>query len=237
MEQFSLWGSIVNVLAILFGSGIVLLIKAPIKRLIQKKRDNGDTSDKSASRLRRRISDVSDAVMKGLALSILMVGISGVLKGQNILVVILSMVIGTSVGTFIDLDKGVNAFGLWVEKKTNGVFGGSVSEGLVSATLLFSVGAMAVVGSLLLSSAILAATMGVGVTLSAIPVFVFQGSITLGAVWLAPYLSDAVVNEMTSVGSLLIIALALNLIANTKIKVMNHLPAVFLPILLTPLFN
>ena len=227
MEQFSLWGSIVNVLAILFGSGIVLLIKAPIKRLIQKKRDNGDTSDKSASRLRRRISDVSDAVMKGLALSILMVGISGVLKGQNILVVILSMVIGTSVGTFIDLDKGVNAFGLWVEKKTNGVFGGSVSEGLVSATLLFSVGAMAVVGSLqsglrldhttlytkslldLLSSAILAATMGVGVTLSAIPVFVFQGSITLGAVWLAPYLSDAVVNEMTSVGSLLIIALAL----------------------------
>ena len=252
MEQFSLWGSIVNVLAILGGSGIALLIKTPIKSLIRKKENN---AGKSVSWLRHRISDVSDAVMKGLALSILMVGISGVLKGENILVVILSMVIGASAGTFIDLDKGVNAFGSWVEKKTKGVFDGNVSEGLVSATLLFSVGAMAVVGSLqsglrldhttlytkslldLLSAVVLAATMGVGVMLSAIPVFVFQGTITLGAVWLAPYLSDAVVNEMTSVGSLLIIALALNLIANTKIKVMNYLPAVFLPILLTPLFN
>ncbi len=255
MEQFSLWGSVVNVLAILLGSGSVLLVKTPLKRIIQKRSKNTDSSDKPASTLRTRIADVSDAVMKGLALSILMVGISGLLKGQNTLVIILSMVIGATLGTLLDLDRGINIFGDWVEKKTRGIFGGNVSQGLVSATLLFSVGAMAVVGSLqsglrldhttlytkslldLCSSAVLAATMGFGVTLSAIPVFVFQGSITLGAVWLSPFLSDAVVNEMTAVGSLLIIALALNLIANTKIKVMNYLPAVFLPILLTPLFS
>ena len=126
----------------------------------------------------------------------------------------------------------------------------SLSEGFVTASLLFCVGAMAIMGALdsgltgdhstLYAKALLdgiisvvyASTLGIGVALSAIPIFIYQGTIALGASFLAPYLTESVILEMKCVGSILILGLSLNMLGLTKIKVMNYVPAVFLPILL-----
>lgn len=244
MEQFSLWGTIVNALAVIAGSGAVLVIKAIFGKAIERSRSNG----KGGSFI-DKISSLADPVMKALGLCVLVIGISGTLKGENTLIMIISMVVGTAIGTLLDLDAGINKLGKWIEDKTKGRFG-RVADGFVNASLLFCVGAMTVLGALdsglrldhstlytksildLCSSAIFASTMGIGVTFSAAFVFVYQGAITLCAQWLAPFLSEIVVNEMTAVGSILIIGLALNVLGLTKLKTMNALPAVFIPIIL-----
>ena len=127
----------------------------------------------------------------------------------------------------------------------------SVSEGFVTASLLFCVGAMAIVGSLEngltgnydtlkakslldgISSIVFASSLGIGVAFSSMAVLVYQGLISLSASFISPYLGGAaVIAEMTCVGSLLIAALSLNMLGITKIKVMNLVPACLLPILL-----
>ena len=126
----------------------------------------------------------------------------------------------------------------------------SIAEGFVSASLLFCVGAMAIVGSLQaglpgdyemlynksmldgVAAIIFASSFGVGVLLSAFFVFAYQGTITLLAQWIAPFLTDVVIAEMTCVGSVIIIGIALNMIGLTKFKLMNYVPAVFIPIIL-----
>ena len=131
---------------------------------------------------------------------------------------------------------------------------GRLAKGFVSASLLFCVGTMAIVGSLqsglrgehetlylkavldAISSIVFGATLGAGVMLSGITVFLYQGSITLLAQLVAPYLNDAVIAEMNCVGSLLIIGLALNLLKISDIKIANFVPAVFFPIVLCPLY-
>lgn len=220
----SLTGSFVNVLLVLAGGGIGLLVK---KGLPER---------------------VSDTVMKGMALCVLFIGIDGALEGSNALVAVISMAIGTIVGSLIDFDKHINKFAQQIESK----FAKSgdkpqFAEGFVSATLLFCVGAMAIVGSLDsgishdystlitksvidgVSSIVLASTLGWGVLASVVPVFIYQGAITLLSGFIAPYLNDYTVAHMTCVGSLLIIAIALNMMKLTNIKVMNCLPAVFMP--------
>ena len=159
--------------------------------------------------------------------------------------------IGAILGELLQLDEHMHQLGDWVEQK----FGGkgsktSLSDGFVTASLLFCVGAMAIMGALdsgltgdhstLYAKALLdgiisvvyASTLGIGVALSAIPIFLYQGAIALGASFLAPYLTEAVILEMKCVGSILILGLSLNMLGLTKIKVMNYVPAVFLPILL-----
>ena len=126
--------------------------------------------------------------------------------------------------------------------------GSGLSAGFVTASLIYCVGAMAVVGSLQsgltgshdmlftkslldgISAIVLTASLGMGVGLSAVSVLIYQGAITLLAGLLAPVLTDAVVAEMTCVGSMLIFALGLNMIGVTKIKVMDFVPAIFLVI-------
>jgi len=158
---------------------------------------------------------------------------------------------GAILGELLQLDEHMHQLGDWVERK----FGGkgsktSLSDGFVTASLLFCVGAMAIMGALdsgltgdhstLYAKALLdgiisvvyASTLGIGVALSAIPIFLYQGAIALGASFLAPYLTEAVILEMKCVGSILILGLSLNMLGLTKIKVMNYVPAVFLPILL-----
>ena len=194
---------------------------------------------------------LADAVTKGVALCVFYIGVSGMLADENTLVMIVSMVLGTIVGELLRLDDRLNALGNAIEKRfaAHGVRG-RVSEGFVTASLLFCVGAMAIVGSLesglsgnhatlyaksildTVSAAVYASTMGFGVGLSAVPVFLYQGAITLCASLLAPVLTDVVIAEMKAVGSLLIVALSLNMLGLTKIKVMNSVPAVFFPILL-----
>jgi len=191
-------------------------------------------------------------MMKGLGLCTLYLGISGSLEGQNSLILIISMVVGALIGEGIDLDAKLNHFGSWIESKFKSKDGEKVSiaEGFVSASLLFCVGAMTIVGSLqsglqgnhemlfnksmldFVAAIIFASTMGVGVMLSAAFVFVYQGAITLAAQWLAPFLTDTIIAEMTCVGSVIIIGLAFNMLGITKLKVMNYVPAIFIPIIL-----
>lgn len=204
--------------------------------------------------LKKGLSErIADTVMKGLGLCTLYMGISGALQGENTLLVILSMVIGTVIGEGLDLETRIDQLGKWVEKKFQKREKAKVSiaEGFVTASLLFCVGAMAIVGSLqsgltgnhemifnkslmdFIASIIFASSLGIGVIFSAAFVFVYQGSIVLLAQWLAPWLTESVIHEMTCVGSIIIIGLALNILGITKFKIMNYVPAIFLPILLS----
>lgn len=194
---------------------------------------------------------LSDAISKGVALCVLYIGVDGMLSGENALIAIISIVLGAILGELLRLDDRIHDLGNWVERRFAGKHTrGSISEGFVSASLLFCVGAMAVMGSLDsgllrdhstlyakatldgITSIVYASTMGVGVALSAVPIFLYQGAIALGASFIEPFLTPVVIAEMKCVGSILIVGLSLNLLGLTKIKVMNYVPAVFLPILL-----
>lgn len=222
-----LTGTLVNTAAILLGSAAGLLLGKFIPERLSR------------------------AVNQGIALCVLYIGIDGMLAGENTLVAILSMVLGAVIGEGLRLDDRVQALGSWVERR----FGGkranaSLSEGFISASLLFCVGAMAIMGALDsgltgdhstlyaksvldgVTSVVYASSLGVGVALSAVAVFLYQGLLALSASFVAPYLTSAVILEMKCVGSILILALSLNILGLTKIKVMNYVPAVFLPILL-----
>ena len=194
---------------------------------------------------------VSDTVKRAIGLCTLYIGISGALEGENTLVLILSMAIGTMLGAWLDIDKHFTQAVEKIESKFRRGDGKvSLAEGFISASLLFCVGAMAVTGSLdsglscnhdtlyaksmmdFVASIVFASTMGFGVMFSAASILVYQGSITLLATLAQPYLSDVVINEMSAVGSLLIVGIALNIMGITKIKLMNYVPAIFHPILL-----
>lgn len=190
----------------------------------------------------------ADTIMKGIALCTIYIGITGTMQGDNVLILILSIVIGGALGTKIDIDKGINSLGAYVESKTKKTQDGStsVAQGFVTASLLFCIGAMAIVGSLnagisgdyemlftksvmdFVSAAVLAVSLGVGVLISSVFVLIFQGAIVILAQFLAPFLVDATIAEMTSAGSLIIMALGLNILGVTKLKVANYLPALII---------
>lgn len=191
------------------------------------------------------------AIVKGIALCVLYIGVEGMLAGSDMLVAIISIVLGVIVGELLDLDGRIYTLGDWVERRfAKKQSKASISEGFVNASLLFCVGAMAIMGALDsgltgdhstlyakatidgVTSIVYGSTMGVGVALSGIAVFLYQGLITLCASFIAPFLSDPVIAEMKCVGSLLIVGLSFNVLGITKIKVMNYVPAVFFPILL-----
>ncbi len=225
-------GTIVNTIAVIIGAFIGILLKKGLPE------------------------NMADTLMKGLGLCTLFLGISGSLKGEDSMVLIISMVIGTLIGEGVDLEDKVNRLGQWVEKRFgNSTSKGktSIAEGFVTASLLFCVGAMTIVGSLqsglqgnhemlfnksmldFVAAIIFASSLGIGVAFAAAFVFVYQGAITLLAQWVAPFLNDTVNNEMTCVGSVIIIGLALNMLGITKLRVMNYVPAIFVPIVLVPL--
>ena len=222
-------GVFVNVAAVILGSIIGLLCKKGIKR------------------------KVTDAVVLGMGLCVMYVGITGVMKGQNAIVAVLSMALGGALGTMINIDKQINKIGdkLSAKVKTSDQ-SVSITEGFVTASLLFCVGAMSIVGSInsglgvegglemiytksvmdFISSIVLAASIGIGVMFSSAFVLIFQGGIVLLATLLAPVLTANAIAEITCVGSILIIGLALNIVGATKIKIANYLPAiVFAPII------
>lgn len=217
-------GVLVNVATVIIGSVIGLVFKKGISK------------------------KYTDAVMIGIGLCTIMIGVQGMLKGENQLVTIISMVIGAIIGTAIDIDGKLNGAGDFLSKKLKKSDDDkvSVAEGFVTASLLFCVGAMTIIGSLesglkndhttiftksildLFSSCMLSASLGIGVIFAAIFVFVFQGGIVLAAGLLEPLLSDSAIAEITAVGSLMILALGLNLTGITKFKVANYFPALIL---------
>ena len=210
--------------------------------------------------LRNRLkASLQEALMKALALCTAVIGISSAIGTQALLCVILCMVIGTALGEFWRIDDGIEHAGDAIKEKLFRYQTGEsrFTEGFVSASILFCIGSMTIVGSLeaginhnysiiyakstmdFVSSMAFGAAMGLGVTCSALFVLVFQGALTLLSGLLAPVLSTAVVTEMSAVGGVILIGMAVNMLGlgRERIKVSNMLPAIFLPIAYIPLAN
>ena len=196
---------------------------------------------------------VKTAVMMGMGLCVILIGISGAIKTNDTLCVIVCMAVGGVIGSALDIEKRLDTFGGFVERRLGGSQSG-VSKAFVTASLVYCVGAMAIVGAIDsalrgdhstliakgiidgVTAVIFTSTMGVGVFLSAAAVLVYQGLIALLAGWLSPILTDAIINEMGAVGNLLVAAIGLNMIYDNKhIPVGNLLPAIFLPMAYVPL--
>lgn len=221
-----MFGVLINVLTVIVGSLIGMLFKKGIPEKVSK------------------------AAMIGLGVCTVYIGISGSLEGKNVLIIIAAVVLGAIVGTLINIDGAVNRLAEKVEEKfRKGGAKGALAEGFVSATLLFCVGSMTVTGSIqagligdnsilitkamldLVSSMMLASSLGAGVLLASGSVLVIQGGLVLLAGLLAPFMDAGAVCEMTCAGSLLIIMIGTNLMGISKFKVADYLPAiVFAPI-------
>ena len=225
-------GVIINVIAIVIGTTIGLFLK------------------------RGMSEKMSSHIMQGLALITFIIGLKGALVDQDMILLIVSISLGGYLGEMMQLEENIRKFAEWVQDKLSKEGAqNQLAEGFVSAVLIFCVGAMAVMGSLEaglrnnhgilitkalidgFASIILTTTKGAGVMLSALAILLYEGGMMVLAQFVAPYLSESIVYAMSAVGSLLLVALGLNLLDLTKIKVMNFLPAMFLPIVLIPLFS
>lgn len=228
---------LVNTVAVLAGSIIGILFRNRLKESLR------------------------NSVMKALGLCTLLIGIMSAVETKELLCIIICMVLGTLLGEVLHIDDRIeNAADSIKGKLLKGRSGGaemeSFTDGFVSASILFCIGSMTIVGSLeagirhnysilfakstmdFISSMAFGAAMGYGVTCSAAFVLVFQGALVLLSTWIGFALSDAVVTEMSAVGGVILLGMALNLLGCTRerIKVANMLPAIFLPILYLALF-
>ena len=229
-------GTIANTLAVIIGSGIGLMIKSGLKPRYQ------------------------ETIMQALGLSTLFIGVSGAMSGmlkiidngietQGSMLLIGSLVFGALLGEFLNIELRLEQAGEWLKKKVHIKNDNTFVEGFVTATLVICVGAMEVVGALqdglqgdvstLFAKSVLdfvivmvfASTLGVGVTFSALPLLIYQGSITLFASFLKSFLSPIVIANLSFIGSVLIFAVGINLCFNKKIKIANLLPAMIIPFL------
>ena len=225
-----LTGTLVNAAGILLGGGAGLLVHRLMRRGVPER--------------------YSDMVMKGIGLCTVYIAATGLLDGSKSLVTILSVVLGAILGEWLDLDGKIRALSGKLEQRFARQGDAGFAQGFMAATLLFCVGTMAIKGSLdgglrgdhatlyaksvmdTISACIFSSTLGLGVLFSAVPVLLYQGTITLLASVAGPYLGDAVIAEMNTVGSLLLLGLSLDLLGIARLKLMNYVPAMFLPIVL-----
>ncbi|MFC4321699.1 DUF554 domain-containing protein [Litchfieldia salsa] len=204
--------------------------------------------------LNRIPEGIKHTVMQGISLAVIILGIQMGLKSEQFLIVIFSLVFGAIIGEYLALDDRLNNLGNWIEEKVGKNSEGTVAKGFVTGTLIFVIGAMAIIGALDsglrqdhgvlytksiidgFTSLILATTLGIGVIFSAIPVMLYQGSIALFATqiekWVPQVLMDSFIVEMTATGGIMILAIGLNLLGLTKIKVANFLPSILVTALL-----
>lgn len=189
-------------------------------------------------------------ILQGLGMTVFVIGLSMALKaayadGYDLFIVIVSLVIGGVLGELLDIEGKLLAVGRFVESKMSKVGNGKVAEAFVFSSLVYCVGAMAIVGSLEsglkndhmilytksmldgFSSIFFTSAMGFGIALSAIPVFLYQGSIALMATWLASVLQAPIIAVMSATGGILIMGISLNVMEVKKINVGNLLPAIF----------
>jgi len=211
-------GALINAAAILAGGGIGLLLKG---RLNEK---------------------FAQAIIRAIGLGICIIGISGALTG-DIMLMVVSLALGAFAGELLNIDDNINRLGAWAQKKlTPNNENSSFGEGFVTASLLFCVGAMAVIGSIdsglrgdhsvIMTKSILdsiiamifASSLGFGVLFSAIPVLIYQGSIELFAGSLQGVLTGSLVTQVSAVGGVMVFAIGLNMVLGAKIKVANLLP-------------
>lgn len=230
-------GTLVNMAAILAGASIGLIIKG------------------------RLHDNFKDTIIKALGLAVVFIGISGTLQGmfivkqdglhtENTMLMIVSLAIGAFVGEMLDIESRLDSLGEYIKKrlKVNGEKGNDFAEGFVNSTLLFCVGAMAIIGSLNdgltgdastlyakgfldgISSIFFSSALGIGVFFSIIPLGIYQGGITLLAKYIEPFLNDSLINNISLIGSVLIFGIGINMIFGKKIKCGNLLPAVLVPV-------
>lgn len=225
-------GTLINTAAILAGALLGLLVR---KGLPQRLRDT---------------------VMQGLGLCVLVIGVRDAIKTNSMMTVILSIVIGGLLGSLVNIELRLDRLGQRVQRlltRGHDASESNIARGFVTASLVYCVGAMAIVGSLKsglqgdhstliaksaldgISAIVFASTMGPGVALSALAVLLYQGSIALLAQWAAPLFTEAVVTEMSAVGGLLIIGIGFNLALDKRLSVGNLLPAIFVPMAYLPL--
>nr|WP_249179175.1 MULTISPECIES: DUF554 domain-containing protein [unclassified Brevibacillus] len=200
---------------------------------------------------------IRQTVMQGIALAVIVLGVKMSLDTNNILIMIVSIVLGSIIGELMGIDKNLNRLGQWLEKKMGGNRQGTIATGFVTATLVYCIGAMGVLGSLDsglrnnhdilytksmldgLSAIIFSSTLGIGVIFSAIPVFLYQGTIALLATQInslvSPAMLEAILAEVTAVGGLMIIAIGINILELRKINVANMLPALVIAAVSVPL--
>jgi uncharacterized membrane protein YqgA involved in biofilm formation len=218
-----LLGTIINTVAIIVGSLLGLLFRGGIPKKF------------------------TVTTMQAISLAVMLIGFKMALKTDAILLVIFSLVIGSLIGEFINIEGQLEHLGKRLETRFSKA-GSSIAKGFVVASLVFCVGSMAIVGSLEsglsgnhqtlfaksaldgLFSIIFASSFGIGVLFSSISVFIYQGMITLTSSLMKPFLIPAVINQMSGVGGILIMAIAINLLEIKKIKVGNMLPAIFIPL-------
>ncbi|MBN1927502.1 MAG: DUF554 domain-containing protein [Prolixibacteraceae bacterium] len=202
------------------------------------------------SKLPHRIVKI---IFQAIGLFTLYIGITMAMKTNQILIMIFSMVIGSAIGELIDIDKYIHKFSNWVKRKIKSE-NETFSEGMISAFLLFCMGSMTILGAfeegtqgksdLLIaksvmdgfSSVALASALGIGVAFSILPLLIFQGGLTLLSFWLGNLMPDTVVNEMSAVGGLMLVGLAISILEIRKIKVINMIPALVFAIILAYVF-
>jgi len=230
-------GTLVNMAAIIAGASIGIIIKGRLKQRFQ------------------------DTIMKALGLAVMFIGISGALQGmfrieqdglqtENIMLMVVSLAIGAFIGELIDIETRLDSLGERIKKalKVKGDKGKDFVDGFVNSSLLFCIGAMAIIGSLndglkgdattLYAKGFIDGTvaiffssaLGLGVFFSIIPLGIYQGGITLSAKYIEPFLNDLLISNISFIGSVLIFGIGLNMIFGKRIKCGNLLPAVLVPI-------
>lgn len=220
-------GTLVNGIAIIVGSIIGIVLKSGF------------------------IKAKSKAIMGALGLSTLIIGFQGVINYANVLLLIVALALGVLMGEFLKLDDHINHFAYALEKRFAKGSDSTFAQGFVTASILFGVGAMAIVGSLesglrqnetilytkslldFISSIVFASTYGWGVLFSAFVIVIYQGAITLLSTFVAPVMTDIMITDISAVGSALIIAIGLNMLEMTKLKLANFLPAIGVMIILS----
>ncbi len=220
-------GTIVNVIAIILGSLVGVLFRKGIPEKYK------------------------EIIMSGVGLSVILIGIKSALSSDSLLIVIFSVIIGAGIGEFLRIEDRLEAFGTYLDRRVvrKSSDTGSFVRGFVTASLVFCVGSMAIVGALEsgltgnhqtlfaksildgVTSIIFASTMGIGVLFSGVPVLIYQGALTLTAVFMKNFLVPETISQMTSVGGLLILAIGMNLLGITRIRIGNLIPGIFLPLL------
>jgi uncharacterized protein len=217
-------GTVVNALAIVAGTALGLILKSGIRE------------------------NYRETIMNAIGLSVLLIGMLSAIKTNNLLLLIFSLAIGSVIGEALKIEDRLANLGQLIESKTSST-DGSVAKAFVTASLVFCVGSMAIVGSIesgltgnhqtLLAKAVLdgivsiflSSTLGFGVVFSAAAVLIYQGIITLAASSLKAFLTDVMIREISAIGGVLIMAIGLNMLKIKKIKVGNMLPAILLPFL------
>lgn len=222
-------GTLVNAAAVLAGSGIGLMLRRGIPEKYQQ------------------------TLIQGIGLAVILIGLQMAFKTRNIIILIFSLVLGGLMGEGLKIEDRLNSFGNWAAKSfksENNNFG----QGFVSASLVYCVGAMAIVGAIQegltgdagtlyakaildgVTSIVFASTMGAGVALSALSITIYQGVITLLAGWFGALFSEALIAEITAAGGILIVGIGMSLLDIKKINIANLLPAIPLAAIITILW-